>query len=293
MKTAFVIAHVLSLAFGVGGALILDIYLLRHMRGWIVRERDLAMVRFVSMAVKLGLMALWATGIAILVASPGGPLAVLANPKVQAKVCIVIVLTLNALVVEGTALPLLERQVGRPLFDGVGGALRRVVIGSAAVSSVSWCVPLALGLLREWNHVVPASTILLGYAALLALVALAANIVTARIYRPDIVAQQRAARAQASATRPNAEAADDGAEVVVYSDAIASPRAAQRLIEREFATSAAASAAPASAPPTSDTSLDQALANLRSLIGPPHAPTDAPERAQDEPAPPIVRARAG
>ena len=40
IKSFILIAHVLAVTFGVGGAFMLDIYLLRHLRGAVIEEKD-------------------------------------------------------------------------------------------------------------------------------------------------------------------------------------------------------------------------------------------------------------
>jgi hypothetical protein len=193
LKTAFLVAHVLALTCGVGGALMLDIYLMRHLRGAVIAPQDAAVTRFIAGFVKVGLVGLWASGIAILSIAPEGPASVIENPKVQAKLVVVVILTLNALFIETVALPLVERNVGRHLFDGVGGAEKCLLLAAGAVSSVSWTVPLVLGLARELNNVVPASHLLGLYAAILCLAAAGVQVAGRVLYRPAQAGQGAAA----------------------------------------------------------------------------------------------------
>lgn len=184
LKTMLVIAHVLGVTFGVGGVAILDAYMLRYIRGAAITPSGLDMIRFISVFVKVGLVAVWASGIAIIGFAPDGAASILANPKVQAKLVIVVVLTLNALAIETVALPLVARNLGTGLFAGVGQMHRTLLLASAAVSSASWFFPLVLGLARELNHVVPAYHILAVYAAAVALGAFALQVVGRLAYRP-------------------------------------------------------------------------------------------------------------
>jgi hypothetical protein len=166
IKTFLVIAHVLAVTLGGGGALMLDLHLLRHMRGQRLRIADVALVEFLGHFVKAGVIGLWATGILIMCAAPDGPTSVFAIPKVQAKLVIVVVLTLNALFIETLAIPLIRRNVGRRLFDGVDARRRAQLIAFGVVSGLSWMTPFVLGLTKEWNGV-PAGDILAVYLALL------------------------------------------------------------------------------------------------------------------------------
>jgi hypothetical protein len=212
MKTVFVIAHVLFACFGVGGALMMDVFLLRHLRGRIVAASDRSTIDFMALFVKGGLVGIWASGIAILAASPDGAAAILANPKVQAKLVVVVVLTLNALFIETMALPLVHRNVGRRLFDGVGEVRRIVLLGCGTVSATSWCTPLVLGLARELNHVVPAGRILAVYAGALLIAGVAAQLGVRLLYRkplpgPAAAVEPEPASVDAAETVPTPQAA--------------------------------------------------------------------------------------
>ena len=185
MKSLLLISHLLAVIAGVGGALLLDIYLLRHLRGNVILPGDVAFASFVEKFVKIGLIGVWGSGILILAYAPDGPASVFANPKVQAKLVIVVVLTLNALFIETLALPTLRANVGRCLFDGVGELRQALLITSAAVSSTSWLAPFVLGIAKELNHVIPAKVIVLTYGWVVASAALGAQIAVHMIYRPD------------------------------------------------------------------------------------------------------------
>ena len=183
-KTILLILHVLGVVWGVGGVLMLDVHLLRHLRGADITQQDERFTHFVSAFVKAGLIVVWVSGLAVIGIAPDGPAAVLANPKLQAKLVVVVVLTINALFVETLALPLIARNVGRPLFDGVGQVRRSVILGCGAVSTLSWSYPVALGLARELNQTTPAQVILTYYVALLACVAAALQVAGRLLYRP-------------------------------------------------------------------------------------------------------------
>ncbi|TCD11287.1 hypothetical protein [Oricola cellulosilytica] len=189
-----IISHLLAVIFGVGGALILDIYLLRHIRGRVIRGQDVEFVNFMSALVKTGLIAIWATGIIILSIAPDGPASVLSNPKVQAKLVIVVVLTLNSLFIETVALPLIRNNVKHPLFHNVSSFQQTAILSFGAISTVSWMTPFVLGLTPELNTVVPAHVILGVYATLVGATALATQFLVSFMYRPR--SSQRPARRQ-------------------------------------------------------------------------------------------------
>ena len=164
--TLLTAGHLLGVAFGLGGALILDAALLRCLRGAPVETGTVALAGHLSRFVKLGLALLWVTGIGFLVTADGGPAAALANPKVVAKLVIVVALTLNAIAIERIALPLVARNRGRALFAGVSPVGRVGLLFAGALSAASWIVPFVLGIARGWNFVVPAGDILAGWLAL-------------------------------------------------------------------------------------------------------------------------------
>jgi len=144
-------------------------------------KTGILIVHLVGLGIGIGLALVWLSGIGFLLNyyfyNPVG----LANPKVWAKVSIVAVLTLNGVFVHKAILPLIKRNVGRALFDGVSPAMEGVFLASGAVSATSWYVPLVLGALPEINYVVSAQTILAIYAGILS-VAIACTVVGGRIF---------------------------------------------------------------------------------------------------------------
>jgi uncharacterized membrane protein len=191
-KRFFLIIHVLGVVFGLGGAIMLDIYLLRALRGATIQSKDVSFVEFVARFVQLGMCLLWFSGPALVAIAPE-PFAALGNPKLQAKLVIVGMLTLNMIVIETLALPLVRQNRGRRLFDGVSEAGRSVMLVSGAISATSWAVPFILGLSREFNQIVPASHILGVYAGLLALAIIGLQGMGRVLYEPDIVRRAAAA----------------------------------------------------------------------------------------------------
>ncbi len=183
-KTILLLFHVLGVICGVGGVLMLDIDLVRLLRGSRITAQTLAMTKFVSTFVKVGLVVVWVSGLLIIAIAPDGPASVLANPKLQAKLVVVVALTINALFIETLALPLLVQNVGRPLFENVDQVRRSVVLGCGAVSTLSWLFPVALGLARELNGVVPAQLILTDYALLLVSLVITMQVAGRLLYRP-------------------------------------------------------------------------------------------------------------
>ena len=197
IKTGLVIAHLIGLALGVGGATLMDLILVRFVvRGNIAREHA-DILHLSSYLVSGGLLLLWVSGIAFLTHYYLFNQAALANPKVLAKIAIVGVLTVNGFLIHKHVLPIIERNVGRRLFDGVSVRQKAWMLAAGAVSATSWYVPLALGARREFNFVVPASQILTVYVALLLTAILSAQVVGRLFTEKNQLARQRLRRARA------------------------------------------------------------------------------------------------
>lgn len=123
---------------------------------------------FSSKVINTGLKLLWLTGFGFLLHYALFDPVKLQNPKVHAKLAVVVFLTLNGFFIHMTVLPHLRRQIGRTLFHGKGGLLRSVFIASGAVSAVSWYTPVVLGVFSQLNFSVPATQILTAYLVLVA-----------------------------------------------------------------------------------------------------------------------------
>src|SRR5262249_7908232 len=116
-NTPLLVLHLLGFAFGVGASTVLDLRLLRLLRGQPVNAHDLELAAVLSVFVRIGLVALWVSGMGFLLRACFLAPELLDNPKLHAKLAIVVVLTLNGILIELVALPLLRRQAGRCLFD--------------------------------------------------------------------------------------------------------------------------------------------------------------------------------
>jgi hypothetical protein len=167
LKSILLTIHILGVAFGAGGAMMLDFYLLRLVRGGTIDAADVKFVEYISRFVRIGLCLLWFSGPGLLYLAPDGLWSALANPRVQAKLFIVVGLTLNSWIIETLALQRVSQNRGHRLFDGVSQTTRSVLLGSAAFSAISWLWPLFLGVARHLNQHVPATDILAVYGMVL------------------------------------------------------------------------------------------------------------------------------
>lgn len=195
VKTVLLLVHLAGLVLGLGGVVVLDLYLMRFLRGASVREADGEFVRFVARLVSLGLVLLWASGLGFLAEYWTTDPRLLTNGKVHAKLVIVFTLTVNGMVVHARVLPLFARNLGRGLFDGLTPQERLLTFGCAAVSATGWYAAFVLGAVRELNFVAPVGMFLVVYLAMLGLAASSAVAVAARLRVDPPTARDGAARA--------------------------------------------------------------------------------------------------
>ncbi|MCJ2012633.1 hypothetical protein [Methylobacterium sp. J-076] len=152
--TLLVGLHLVGLCFGLGGATMLDFWILRWMR-WGGLPPEIARIfLFVSKVCTVGIVLLWLSGLGFLAVYAAESPEKFQNPKLWAKITVVVVLTLNGLVIHSAVLPGILRDVGRPMLDGISGARTGIFLVSGAVSGVSWYTAFALGLMRELNGTV-------------------------------------------------------------------------------------------------------------------------------------------
>jgi hypothetical protein len=172
-RTALLILHAMGFALGLGVAIFLDVHMLRVLKGQRrVEATDVALLRTGSALVAVGLALLWLSGAGLTTLAWEHNPAFLDNPKLHAKLCIVMALTINGVLLHRVVLPHVEAQVGRGLFDEAGLGRRTLLVTCGAVSVVSWTASFLLGMVRELNFTVSAVTIL-GVYALALLLALA------------------------------------------------------------------------------------------------------------------------
>ncbi len=183
-QTLLVALHLIGVAFGIGASTILDLRTLRLLRGGPITEQDLAFAAVLSTFVRIGLVLLLISGLGCLLRLWLVTPDLLGNPKLHAKLAIVGVLTLNGCLIETIALPLLRRQCGGPLFEGVSYRTQVAVLAMGVVSATSWYLPFLLGVARELNFGPSALTILAAYLALIGIGVAVALAGRRALYRP-------------------------------------------------------------------------------------------------------------
>ena len=166
-KTGLIIGHLIGLMLGFGVAVFLDLYLLRYLFNRKITPEVVQTARFGSKIVNIGLLLLWATGLGFLwhyqIISPEK----LGNPKIWAKLSIVVLLSINGIAIHLLILPKLKEKIGSTLLFNEPNTIRYSLLFSGTVSGVSWAMAMGLGVIKEINNVVNASTLLTIYVVLL------------------------------------------------------------------------------------------------------------------------------
>lgn len=159
--------HFVGLVLGLGAATLLDLVILRFLATREVSADHCRVVEFTAKVVSIGLTLLWVSGLGFLLHYGTFDPAKLGNQKIWAKIAIVGVLTLNGVFIHRSILPLVRRNIGRGLFEGLGAGQRALMLTAGAVSATSWYVPMLLGTFPQLDFVVSAWVILAAYSVLL------------------------------------------------------------------------------------------------------------------------------
>lgn len=220
LLTLLVGLHLIGLCFGLGGATMLDFWILRWMRWGGLPPEIARTFLFVSKVVSVGIALLWLSGHGFLAVYAVESPQKLSNPKLLAKFVIVVVLTVNGLLIHALVLPSVLRDVSRPMFEGVSHLSTAVFLVSGAVSGVSWYGAFALGLMRELNGRVPAGLLLALWLA-----AVVAAVVGAFVFWQSLLA--RSARGGMAGPSPDSRPLDFG-------DALPPPPHPMRAVPMTF-----------------------------------------------------------
>ncbi|GFM79155.1 MULTISPECIES: hypothetical protein [Pseudomonas] len=174
--TVLVGLHLLGLCFGLGGATMLDYWILRWMRKGSLPVEIKSTFTFISTVVAIGLGLLWLSGLGFLALYGLESPEKLSNPKLWAKVCIVSALTLNGMLIHVFVLPVVLRDMSQPILDGVSRSRIAIFLASGALSAISWYTAFALGIFRELNNSVSFSLLIALWLTLTVAASLAASL---------------------------------------------------------------------------------------------------------------------
>ncbi|KVP43782.1 hypothetical protein [Burkholderia ubonensis] len=167
VRMGIVFVHLIACCVSIGLVLTSDIAMVKRLLDSDA-PADLAQVHLPSLqrTISLALMVLWVTGIAIVafdMRTQG--LTYLHNPKLQAKIAIVALLTFNGIALHSAVLPALEKagSLLKLSFER-----RMVAIFLGVVSAVSWFYAAMLGVGRPLSWKYSLFQILAAYPALIA-----------------------------------------------------------------------------------------------------------------------------
>ena len=169
LHTILVLGHILAVALGLGSALLADWIVLRKLVFGTVSKRAAQQLVDLSHAVGAGLVLIWITGALLVAGNALDAPASIMNQKLWAKLAIVAVMTMNAVLLHRIAMPMVERRVGQSLFATVFDRLPMVSTLLGAVSAVSWMFAAYLGVARELNGQANLVPILVSYLGALLL----------------------------------------------------------------------------------------------------------------------------
>ena len=167
-KSPLLLVHLLGVALSVGSVFILDLRLATLLLGRRVNSFDVKLIETLTPLVRIGLVLLWLSGLGFLLHYSFNDPHLLTNPKLHAKILIVLILTINGILVERLCLPAVMQSKGRPFFACLKLLDRSEVMTIATISAVSWYFVVALGVVKELNFSVVAVSILEVYCLLLA-----------------------------------------------------------------------------------------------------------------------------
>ena len=167
-RLSIVYLHLIACCVAIGLVLTSDIAMVTQLfKGDAEKKQEAAHLNSLKTTVSLALAALWVTGIAViwLDVSVKGFAYYFSNPKLQAKLTIVALLTLNGFVLHSAVMPAMEKAgwlLQMPFNQ------RMLAIFAGAVSAVSWFYAAMLGVGRPLAWKYSLVQLLAAYPALIA-----------------------------------------------------------------------------------------------------------------------------
>ncbi|MFC5473627.1 hypothetical protein [Paraherbaspirillum soli] len=153
LRLGIVYAHLIACCVAIGLVLTSDIAMIKQLiNGDALDHSDNTHLADLKKTVSLSLIALWITGIAIVWMDVSGKgLVYFLNPKMQAKITIVVLLTINGFLLHSTVMPALQKA-GSLLK--LSFSQRTLALFTGAVSGVSWFYAAMLGVGRPlaWKY---------------------------------------------------------------------------------------------------------------------------------------------
>jgi hypothetical protein len=167
LKSLIVFVHLSGLAFGIGGAWILDLYILRKMHKSPITNENIQIITFVSKVVVIGLALLWLSGLSFIVFYNFVQPELLLNHKIWAKAVIVIVLTMNGYYLHKMVIPVIVNNQNKVLIRAVNLRQVNILTLVGCISFISWPFAMFLGTFKSINFTFSFLEIISTYFAVL------------------------------------------------------------------------------------------------------------------------------
>ena len=153
VRLGVVYFHLIACCVAIGLVLTSDVAMVKQLlKGDASGHHDDAHMESLQKTVVLALWALWITGIGIVgIDYAGKGMEYFLNPKLQAKIGIVVLLTFNGFLLHSAVLPALKKAGS--ILD-LSFNLRMLALFSGALSAVSWFYAAMLGVVRPlaWKY---------------------------------------------------------------------------------------------------------------------------------------------
>lgn len=167
LKSFISFLHLSGLAIGIGGAWILEAFILKHVQTLTISRANFQVVKFIASFVLIGLAILWFSGMLFLFYYYLYTPELLLNQKVWAKMMIVVILTINGYFIHHNLLPLIEKCIGSTLQSVLSLEKLRQTLFMGTISFFSWLFPVILGVSNSLNFSVSIGAILSCYLLIL------------------------------------------------------------------------------------------------------------------------------
>ncbi|UTW09187.1 hypothetical protein [Pseudomonas benzenivorans] len=153
MRLGIVYAHLIACCVAIGMVLTSDFAMIKELfKGGKSHLQDSQHMESLQKSVSAALAVLWVSGVAIIwLDINANGLSYLLNPKLQAKITIVMLLTFNGMLLHGLVLPALQKA-GSLLK--LNFSMRMFALFAGALSGVSWFYAAMLGVGRplSWKY---------------------------------------------------------------------------------------------------------------------------------------------
>lgn len=142
-RTTLIMAHVLGVIIGAGGAFATDAMFFHSIRDGILSKKEISFLRLGSLMVWAGIFLIISAGLLLFSINPEG---YLSSHKFLAKMTIVGILTINGAIFHFVHMPLFERHADTVLANARAFIRRSpFVMVSGAISTTSWLCAFMLG----------------------------------------------------------------------------------------------------------------------------------------------------